>query len=316
MAERTEEFKSGFVAIVGRPNVGKSTLMNAIMGVKLSIATSKPQTTRNRVLGVHTVRDGEHLRGQIVFVDTPGVHRSSRRLNQRMNDAARTTFGEVDLAMLVVEASSLERPERGGLWGGDRAIYDELRTHDTAVVLIVNKIDQLERRQDLLPRLAPLNDLDLAAVVPVSATKGHNVDAVISALFEHLPTGEMLYPEDMITDRAERFIAAELIREQVMEATHREVPYGVAVDVERFSDTVTDGKLHIAAVIHVERDSQKGIVIGRGGERLKAIGTAARRELQAFFGRPVHLETLVRVETGWSEAERLLDRFGYGQGEI
>ncbi len=313
MAERTDDFKSGFVAIVGRPNVGKSTLMNAILGVKLSIATSKPQTTRNRVLGVHTMRDGDALSGQIVFVDTPGVHPSSRRLNQRMNDAARNTFGEVDVAMLVVEAGSLNR---GSLWGGDRAIYDELCAHETPVVLVVNKIDQLERKQDLLPLMAPLNELELAGVVPISASKRTNVDAVVTELLTHLPAGELLFPEDMITDRAERFIAAELIREQVMEATHREVPYGVAVDIERFSDTVTDGKLHIAAVIHVERDSQKGIVIGRGGERLKAIGIAARRELQAFFGRPVHLETLVRVETGWSEAERLLDRFGYGQGEI
>jgi GTP-binding protein Era len=310
MEQVPEHFKSGFVAIVGRPNVGKSTLMNAILGVRLSIATPRPQTTRNRILGIHTVPE----RGQLVFVDTPGIHAARSLLNRAMVGAAYDAAASTDLIALVVDARSLARTDRPPLWGDDLRIVE--RVGDTPIVLVINKIDQLDRRDDLLPILARVAEQHaFAEIIPVSALKRQNVDRLVDTLLERLPEGEVLYPDDILTDRAERFVAAEIIREQTLMQTRDEIPYSVAVTIEEFVDA-PDGVLHIAAVIHVERDSQKGIVIGKGGARLKAIGTDARKRLEAFFDKRVDLRTLVRVENEWSATERGLRQFGYGEEEI
>lgn len=314
MTQPPEHFKSGFVAIVGRPNVGKSTLMNAVLGAKVAIATDKPQTTRNRILGVHT----EAERGQIVFVDTPGVHAARDRLNKRMVEAAWDAARQTDAVVFVVEARSLGVKGRDAFWGGDRKVLDELQALEgMPLVLAVNKADQLPRRDDALPLIErATSEATFERVVVLSALKKRNVDALVDVVFDVLPQGPALYPEDMLTDRAERFLAAEYVREQVLRQTEREVPYSVAVEIEQFSDDIADGKLHIRAVIHVERSSQKAILIGKGGTRIRDIGKAARRQLQEFFGRPVHLETLVRVEGDWTQTDRTLDRFGYGLDEI
>ncbi len=311
MEQLPAHFKSGFAALVGRPNVGKSTLMNAVLGMSVSITTPKPQTTRNRIIGVYT--DAE--RGQVVFVDTPGIHRARGRLNKQMVDAAWDALGQTDVVAFVVEAGSLVRHDRPALWGDDRAILD--RIGERPCLLLVNKIDLLPRRQDLLPALARVaEEHDFAAVVPVSAKKGTSVDRVAPSILELLDEGPMLYPDDFVTDRAERFLAAEMLREQVMLQTNREVPYGVAVEIDEFADDAGSGRLYVSAVIHVERDSQKGIVIGNRGQRLKQIGTATRARLEQFFGRPVELRTFVRVEADWSTTDRGLHRFGYGDSEI
>lgn len=314
MEESNEHHRSGFVAIVGRPNVGKSTLMNHVLGERLSIITNKPQTTRNRILGVHTVAG----RGQVVFVDTPGIHTSRKRLNRRMNMAAVSVFGETDLVLFVVDVASLVASRTDEpIWGDDAAILEQLREHDVPVLLVINKVDTLRNKAQLLPVLERVSvQSEFAAIVPISAQRGDNVAPLVDEVFAQLPEGPPLYPDDYLTDRAERWLAAEMVREQVLEHTHREVPYGVAVTVESFGESIHDGKLHIQAVIHVERDSQKGIVIGKAGAKLKSIGTAARLRLTDFFARPVHLETLVRVQGDWTENERELARFGYDEEQI
>ena len=304
---------SGYATIVGRPNVGKSTLMNHIIGMKLAIATPKPQTTRNRILGVHTVEG----RGQIVFVDTPGIHESSRRLNRRMVTAAWDALDSTDVAVLVIDQSSIGDGSRPPVWGDDLRILEKLRAGKAPIVLVVNKVDQARRRMDLVPALGRLEEFGpFASIVPLSASTGWNVEALVSELFVHLPEAEPPFPSDMVTDRAERFLAAELIREQVLRQTQEEIPYSVAVTIEEFVDSVHDNLLVISAVIHVERSSQKAIVIGRGGSRLKEVGTAARLELQKFFGKPVRLDTLIRVEDEWTERDRTLQQFGYDEDNI
>jgi GTP-binding protein Era len=313
MSSSNSSLHSGYATIVGRPNVGKSTLMNQIIGMKLAIATPKPQTTRNRILGVHTVEE----RGQIVFVDTPGIHESSRRLNRRMVAAAWDALDSTDVAVLVVEQSSVGDGSRPPIWGEDLRILEKLRTGNVPIVLVVNKVDQTRRRMDLVPALARLEEFGpFAAIVPLSASTGWNVDALVNELFVHLPESEPPFPPDMVTDRAERFLAAELIREQVLKQTHEEIPYSVAVTIEEFVDSAHENLLVISAVIHVERSSQKAIIIGRGGSRLKEVGTAARAELQKFFGKPVRLDTLIRVEDEWTERDRTLNEFGYDEDKI
>jgi len=287
--------------------------MNAVLGAKVSIVSPKPQTTRNRILGVLT----QPGKAQLVFIDTPGIHTSPRRLNRLMNDAALSTLGQTDVVVFVTEAPSLQSRPGEPFWGGDAAILAQLATHGVPVVLVVNKIDLLKRRHDLLPLLESVADAyAFAEILPTSATRDLNIARFVDTLVSALPIGEPMYPEDMLTDRAERFIASELIREQVLVQTHNEVPYGIAIEIEEFSDSVHEGKLYISAVIHVERDSQKGILIGKGAQRLKKIGTEARVELEKFFGRPIHLQTFVRVEQGWTEDVRRLARFGYNPEEI
>lgn len=315
MTEPPAQFKSGFLAIVGRPNVGKSTLLNALLGVKLAIATDKPQTTRNRILGVQTYPE----RGQLVFVDTPGIHAARDRLNKRMVDAAWDAAQQTDAIVFVVDARSLVHEREEVLWGGDKHIADRLRAdaEGLPVVLVINKVDTLPNKNALLPTLARLAaEHSFAAMVPVSARRKDNLEGLVDALLENLPEGPALYPDDMLTNRAERFLAAEYVREQILRLTEREVPYSVAVEIEQFAENADDGRLYIRAVIHVERNSQKAILIGKGGQRIREIGTAARHQLRQFFGRSVHLETLVRVEGDWTASEKTMDRFGYGADEI
>ena len=311
MVQQPESFKSGFVALVGRPNVGKSTLMNAILGVRLSIATAKPQTTRNRILGIHTMES----RGQIVFLDTPGIHDARSRLNKAMVNAAYDAALQTDVVVVMVDAASVTHSDRPPIWGGDAKIIERLPEGQTRI-LVINKIDKLNHPTQLLPALDALSaDGGFAEIVPVSALDKSNVDRLVDVLVSHLPEGTALYPEDSLTDRAERFVAAEIIREQVLRQTDEEIPYSVAVEVDEFIDA-PDGRLHIRATVHVERPSQKGIVIGKGAARIKAIGVASRKKLGAFFGKPIDLRTTVRVEPEWTRTDRGLHRFGYGQEEI
>ena len=302
--------KSGFVAILGRPNVGKSTLMNTILGQKLSIVTHKAQTTRNKILGIHTVRE----KGQLVFIDTPGIHRSKKALNQAMNAAAASAIGVTDLYLFLVEATSIVQDPSRPIWGGDLPIANILAPHEAQTILVINKVDLLPDKTLLFPALEELgkthNYLD---IIPLSAKKRSSVKLLVKLLFEQIPEGHLLYPEDMISDRAERFFAAEMVREQILLQTQNEVPYSVAVIIETFSQNSATGKLEIRAVIHVERDSQKGIMIGKGGFRLKKIGIAARKELQTFFEKPVHLTTFVRVSSKWTERTKMLSEFGYNK---
>lgn len=300
------------VALIGLPNVGKSTLMNHILGAKIAIATSKPQTTRNRILGVRTWPE----RGQICFVDTPGLHRAKKRLNKAMVRAALSALEEVDLVCHVIDAAALAgadaRGELGAAWEEERLVFGHLAGVDAPIVVVLNKADKVKPKDRLLPIMALISEqAPDVEIVPCSALEGDNVDRLVDVILTNLPQQEALFPEDMLTDQAERFIASEFVREQIMEQTRKEVPYSIAVEVERFSER--DEVIEISAVIHVERDSQKGIVIGDQGARIKAIGTNARAELEKFFGKKVFLETFVRVESEWSENPRALHRFGYDE---
>ncbi len=314
MSESTPSspLSSGFVALVGKPNVGKSTLMNAILGVKVAITTSKPQTTRNRILGVQTFPE----KGQLCFVDTPGIHRSKRRLNRAMTDTALRSLEEVDLVCHIVDAAEIvEWQKESGrleLPPPERFVMDQLVDRELEAVLVVNKIDLVDDKLRLLPLIETMTETnDYHDAVPTSALTGENLDRLVDVLFTNLPEQGMLFPEEMLTDKAERFIAAEFVREKVMEKTRREVPYSVAVEVETFRDDPRRDLLEIAVVIHVEKEGQKGIIIGKKGSRLKEIGVEARKELEGFFGKQVYLETFVRVEPLWSEDPGFLRRFDY-----
>jgi GTPase len=290
--------KAGFVVLVGRPNAGKSTLLNRLVGEKLAIVSDKPQTTRNRIRGARNYPEG-----QVVFVDTPGVHRPLHRLNVRMVDAALATLREVDLVTLVVDAS-----EAAG--GGDRFLMDVIRKVSTPRVLALNKIDNVDKAR-LLPMIERYDrDVGFAAIVPVSALTGDNVDRLERAILSHLPDGEPLYPEDFLTDQPERFFVAEIVREQVLQQTHAELPFSTAVMVDKFDDTDERGLLRLYCTILVERASQKPILLGRGGAMIKAIGTAARHELERFFDTRVFLDLHVKVRDAWREDERVLDEIG------
>lgn len=311
--QKESTHRAGYVAIVGRPNVGKSTLMNALVGVRVSIASPRPQTTRNRIIGIVT----DEARGQIAFVDTPGIHGAVDTLNKRMVRAAWRATDDTHAALLVVDfASLLHRPEEP-IWGIDRDIYQGLVAKEIPVVLAINKVDRLRHKEELIAVVATLGELyNFTAIIPVSATKKRNLDAVADELFKLLPESPQLYEEGVITDRPERFSAAELIREQVFLQTHEEIPYGVNVTVDSIAEDIGSDRLIIKAVIHVERENVKGIIIGRGGERLRDIGSAARRELKRFFGRAVHLDLFVRVQPAWTQNERDLTAFGYDEDDI
>jgi len=305
------DHRSGFVALAGKPNVGKSTLMNEMLGVKLSITTSKPQTTRNRILGVRTFPE----KGQIGFVDTPGIHRARRQMNRSMVKTAVDSIRGVDVICHVVDvADFLHRygteVDPDDLSEEDTFVLEQYEEIDVPFVLALNKADKVSPKEKILPVIEFFHDLDVfAEVVPTSATERENVHRLIEVLLEELPTGPPMYPDDMLTDRAERFFAAEYIREEVMRETREEVPYGVAVEIDKFAEKDDREMLEIVATIHVEQSGQKGIVIGEGGDRIKEIGTRARRQLEEFFGRDVYLETFVRVEEDWSEDESKLEQF-------
>jgi GTP-binding protein Era len=290
--------KTGFVALVGRPNAGKSTLMNRLVGQKVAIVSDKPQTTRNRIIGVRNYPEG-----QVVFVDTPGVHRPLYRLNVRMVDAALTALRDVDLVVAVVDAS-----EPGG--AGDRFLMDAIKKVDTPRVLALNKVD-LMAKEALLPLIDRYTrEVGFADIVPISALTGHNVDRLEQVLLSHLPEGEPLYPEDYLTDQPERFFVAELVREQVLKHTRAELPFASAVLVDRFEEPDEKGLLRLYCTILVERESQKPIIVGKGGAMIKAIGTAARHELERFFDARVFLDLHVKVRADWREDDRMLDEIG------
>lgn len=300
--------KAGLVALVGRPNAGKSTLLNRLVGQKLAIVSDKPQTTRNRIVGVRNhfktsgPQDPKTLEGQIVFVDTPGIHKPLHRLNVRMVDAAVDTLGEVDLIAVVIDAS-----EASG--GGDRFLLDLVKRSKTPRVLVLNKVDAVDKPA-LLPRLVEYEKEGFEELVPVSALTGENVDRLEQVLLARLPEGDPIYPEDYLTDQPERFFVAELVREQVLQQTHDELPFSTAVVVDKFEEADAKGLMRFYCTILVERETQKPIVVGKGGARIKAIGTAARKELEAFFDARVFLDLHVKVREGWREDERMLDSLG------
>jgi len=291
--------KSGFVSLVGRPNAGKSTLLNRLVGTKLAIVSDKPQTTRNRILGVRNYPDA-----QVVFVDTPGIHRPLHRMNVRMVDTALDTLREVDVLGLVVDAS-----ESGGK--GQEFIVGLLKDVKAPVFLVLNKID-LMKKSRLLPMIDEFSRKGIfAEIVPVSAQTGDNVDRLERALIDRLPAGEPLYPTDYLTDQPERFLAAEIVREKVLQLTRDEIPFSSAVLVDRFEEADgPNGLLKLYCTVVVERDSQKPIVIGRRGEMIKRIGTAAREDLERFFGTKVYLDLRVQVKSEWREDDRVLTDLG------
>jgi GTP-binding protein Era len=290
--------KSGFVSLVGRPNAGKSTLLNRIVGSKLAIVSDKPQTTRNRIVGVKNYEDG-----QIVFTDTPGIHRPLHRMNVRMVDLAVETARHGDVIALVQDASV-----RTG--SGDGFVRDLLGRAQLPVILILNKIDRLAKPK-LLPMIeAARTAFQFAGIVPVSALDGTNVERLERVLLEHLPEGEPLYPQDFVTDQPERFFVAEIIREKVLESTRQELPFSTAVVVDRFEEPDAKGLMRLYCSILVERDSQKGILVGRAGDMIKRIGTAARVDLERFFQARVYLDLLVKVRSEWREDDRVLDELG------
>jgi GTP-binding protein Era len=293
-------FRAGAIAVLGRPNVGKSTLVNALVGQKVSITAPRPQTTRHRILGIVS-RPG----AQLVLIDTPGLHSSEGRhaINRQLNRTARSSVAEADAVLLLVEA---------GRWiDADEQAWQLAQASAKPVVLAPNKIDRVKPRQALLPYLAGVTQQrSFAAVVPVSALKRDGLESLTDALVAMLPESGPLYPEDQVTDRSERFLAAELIREQVVRQLHDELPYAAAVVLEDWQETER-GALKLGASIYVEREAQKPIVVGAGGSRIKAIGTAARLELTRVLGRPVHLTLWCKVRSDWSDDEAALARFGY-----
>ncbi|MEZ5320135.1 MAG: GTPase Era [Vicinamibacterales bacterium] len=292
--------KAGFVALVGRPNAGKSTLLNRFAGQKIAIVSDKPQTTRHRITGVrHTAA------GQMVFVDTPGIHKPVHRMNQRMVEAATAALREADVIVLVVDAT--ERPGRG-----DQFVADLVRRSARPVVVALNKVD-LVHKPALLPLMAYYGAIEARAIVPVSAAKGEGVPVLEAEILAALPEGEPLYPAEYFTDQTERTLAAELVREKVLRHTHDELPYSTAVVIDRFEEPEREGGLtRIFASILVDHDSQKPIVVGKGGAMIKRIGTEARRDLEQMLGGQVHLELHVKVRSDWRDNERLLDEMGLG----
>ncbi len=296
--DQNQQYRSGFVSIVGRPNVGKSTLLNQVLGQKIAITSPKPQTTRNRLLGIHHFSGG-----QILFLDTPGIHQTRGRLNKYMVDQALSACSEVDLVLFLVDADRRS---------GEEDFILEVLGHGAApVLLVINKID-LVRKPSLLPLIDTYaGKFPFADIIPVSALTGEGIEELTAAIVNRLPSGPRYYPEDMVTDLPERFIAAEMIREQVLRQTREEIPYGVAVTIENFAEKPERNLVVINAVIHVERETHKRIVVGRGGGMLRAIGRAAREDIERLLGCRVFLETFVRVDRNWTESARLLKEFGY-----
>lgn len=295
----TDNFKSGFVAIVGRPNVGKSTLLNRILGQKIAITSNKPQTTRNRILGIHNFEGGQAL-----FVDTPGIHKPKGKLNRFMVDQAISACSDVDLVLFLVEAN--DKPG-----GGDEYILRLLEKAKAPVCLVINKIDMVEPQSLLALIDAYAQRFEFKEVVPICAENGDGVPQLLQAIEPYLPEGPQFYPDDMLTDQPERFIVAEMVREKVMRRTSEEIPYGVAVQVETFEEKPEKNLVVIQATIHVERDSHKKIIVGKGGQMIRTLGQDARYEIERFLGTKVFLELFVRVDKDWSQSERMLRELGY-----
>ncbi len=290
----SEGFRSGFVSILGRPNSGKSTLLNALVGQKVAIVADKPQTTRTSIQGVVTTPEA-----QIVFVDTPGIHKADSALNKRLMDTVRAAVEERDLLLLIADAARTFGED-------DRRAVDVIRRTSTPVILVLNKVDLLKDKTRLLPLIEEYKKLyDFSEYIPISATRGTGLDGLRKAIVARLPEGPAYFPEDYVTDQPERFLAAELVREKVLLATKQEVPHSVAVTVDRWEETPSLPRIY--ATIRVEREGQKGIIIGSGGATLKKIGTLARQEMERNFGVKIFLDLHVRVQPGWREQAAFLD---------
>ncbi len=290
--------RCGFVAVVGRPNVGKSTLINAIVGSKVSIVTPKPQTTRHRILAVHVVDDC-----QIIFVDTPGLHRrAAKTMNRMMNRTAASALADADLILFVTEANR---------WTvEDQDVLGRLKESHAPVVALLNKIDKVHPKEELLSTISKMSErYSFAEVMPISAKLHDNLDRLLALIPNHLPESPPLFPDEMITDRSESFQIAEIIREKLTLLLRQEVPYGLTVQIEQYEKEQQGVSIH--AIIWVERDSQKGIVVGKGGNILKKVGRQVRLELKERFGRPVHIELWVKVKDNWADSEKDLLRLGY-----
>lgn len=300
-SEKHKDFRSGFAAIIGRPNVGKSTLLNRILGQKIAITSSKPQTTRNRILGVAHLDDA-----QILFLDTPGIHQARGRLNRFMVEQAMGACSEVDLVLYLIDAT-----EAGRHNDVEVRILEHLRQCGRPVFLVINKIDALDRER-LLPIIAAYaQKFPFVEVIPVSAAKGDGVERLVNLVRGALPVGPAYYPEDMVTDLPERFIVGEMVREQLLRQLRDEVPFQIAIVVEQFREESERNLVVINAAINVARDNHKGIVIGKGGATLRAVGQSARREIEKFLGCRVFLELFVKVQRDWTESDRHLREFGY-----
>ncbi|MBP2653851.1 MAG: GTP-binding protein Era-like-protein [Firmicutes bacterium] len=294
----SDTFKSGFVAVIGRPNVGKSTLVNSLIGHKIAIMSDKPQTTRNKILCILNLDDA-----QILFIDTPGIHKPRHKLGEYMVRTAENTLREVDVVLFVVDVTE-------ELGAGERYILEHLAAVSTPVVLVINKIDKVAH-SEVLPAIARYTkEREFAAVVPVSAEKKTNLESLVAEIKQHLGPGPKYYPDDMITDQPERMLIAELIREKVLHFTREEIPHAIAVDIEEITVRSNDD-LYVRAVIYVERDSQKGIVIGAGGQVLKDVGRLARLDIENLLGSKAYLDLWVKVKKDWRNRSGVLKTFGY-----
>ena len=300
----TPDFKSGFVAIIGRPNVGKSTLMNHLIGQKIAITSKKPQTTRNRIQTVYTDME----RGQIVFLDTPGIHKAKNKLGEYMVNTAEHTLNEVDVILWLVEPSNF-------IGAGEQHIIEQLKKTKTPVILVINKVDTVSRDKILEFIDTYRKVYDFAEIVPASALRAQNLDTVLDMIFKYLPYGPQFYDEDTVTDQPMRQIAAELIREKALRLLNDEIPHGIAVTIERMKER-PDGIMDIEASIVCERDSHKGIIIGKGGAMLKKIGSNARFELERMLDSKVNLKLWVKVKKDWRDSDFMIKNFGYDKKEI
>jgi len=299
----TANFKSGFVTIIGRPNVGKSTLMNRLIGQKIAITSNKPQTTRNRIQTVYTDME----KGQIIFLDTPGIHKAKNKLGEYMVSVAEKTLNEVDVVLWLVEPSNF-------IGAGEQHIVEQLKKVKTPVILIINKIDMCDKEKILEYIDTYRKVFDFAEIIPTSALRGQNTDDIIESIFKYLPYGPMFYDEDTITDQPERAICAEIIREKALHALNDEIPHGIAVAIDQMKDR-KNGIVDIDATIVCERDSHKGIIIGKQGAMLKKIGTNARYEMERLLDTKVNLKLWVKVKKDWRDSDFLIKNFGYREDE-
>ena len=299
-----KDYKSGFVTLIGRPNVGKSTLMNQLIGQKIAITSNKPQTTRNKIQTVYTCEQG-----QIVFLDTPGIHKAKNKLGDYMVNVAQHTLSEVDVILWLVEPSTF-------IGAGERHIIEQLKKAKTPVILVINKTDTVKREEILTFIDAYRKELDFAEIVPVSALKGDNTQDLIDSIFKYLPYGPMFYDEDTVTDQPQRQIVSELIREQALRCLDEEIPHGIAVSIDQMKWRADDSIVDIDATIVCERDSHKGIIIGKGGSMLKKIGSRARKEIEDLLETQVNLKLWVKVKKDWRDSDFLLKNFGYNAKDI
>lgn len=298
-----EGFKSGFISIIGRPNVGKSTFMNKVLGQKVAIMSDKPQTTRNKVQGVYTTDDS-----QMIFIDTPGIHKPKHQLGEHMMKVARNTLRETEVILFIVNVSE-------EIGRGDEFIIDMLKNTKTPIILVLNKID-LVHPDELIKQIEVYKDkLSFSDIVPISALQGNNIDKLLEVIVGYLPEGPMYYPADRVTDHPEHFIVGELIREKALHLTSQEIPHAIGVEVERMKADKEGGKLKVQATIYVERDSQKGMVIGKGGKMLKEIGKRARVDIENLLGSKVYLELWVKVQKDWRNKSSFIRNLGYRDDE-